>query len=276
MTINCKGHLIDLSSPKIMGILNLTPDSFYDGGSYKSDKEALLQVEKMLEQGATFIDIGGQSTRPSSTFLSAEEELKRILPVIEDILTRFPQILISVDTFYSEVARQTVNRGVAMVNDISAGHIDEQMIKTVAELQVPYVMMHMRGLPQNMQSEENTTYDNMLQEILLYFSGKINQARHLGLNDVIIDPGFGFSKTVPQNFELIRNLDLFKSLDLPILMGVSRKSTICKTLDITPKEALNGTSVLNSLSLLNGANILRVHDIREAWECIQLIEAYND
>ncbi|HLS30426.1 MAG TPA: dihydropteroate synthase [Flavobacteriaceae bacterium] len=275
MTINCKGRLIDLSSPKIMGILNLTPDSFYDGGSYKSDKDALLQVEQMLEHGATFIDIGGQSTRPSSTFLTAEEELKRILPVIENILTRFPKALISVDTFYSEVARQAVNRGVAMINDISAGNIDEQMIKTVAELQVPYVMMHMRGLPQNMQSTENTTYENMLQEILLYFSEKLNQARLLGLNDIIIDPGFGFSKTVEHNFELIRNLDLFKSLDLPILMGVSRKSTICKTLGITPKEALNGTSVLNSLSLLNGANIIRVHDIREAWECIQLIEAYN-
>lgn len=275
MTINCKGRLIDLSSPKIMGILNLTPDSFYDGGSYKSDKDALLQVEQMLNHGATFIDIGGQSTGSSSTFLTAEEELKRILPVIENILTRFPDALISVDTFYSEVARQSVNRGVAMVNDISAGNIDEQMIKTVAELQVPYVMMHMRGLPQNMQSTENTTYENMLQEILFYFSEKIATVRDLGLNDIIIDPGFGFSKTVAQNFELIRNLDLFKSLELPILMGVSRKSTIRKTLGITPKEALNGTSVLNSLSLLNGANILRVHDIREAWECIQLIEAYN-
>lgn len=275
MTINCKGRLIDLSSPKIMGILNLTPDSFYDGGSYKSDKDVLLQVERMLDSGATFIDIGGQSTRPSSTFLTAEEEIKRILPVIEIVLETFPEVLISVDTFYADVARQAVSGGVAMVNDISAGNIDEEMIKTVAELQVPYVMMHMRGLPQNMQSEENTTYENMIQEMLFYFSEKINTARNLGLNDIIIDPGFGFSKTIEGNFELIRNLDLFKNLDLPILMGVSRKSTICKTLGITPKEALNGTSVLNSLSLLNGANILRVHDIREAWECIQLIEAYN-
>ncbi len=273
MTINCLGNLIDLDQPRVMGILNLTPDSFYDGGSYSNDKAIFKQVEKMLNDGATFIDIGGQSTRPTSDFLTADVEAKRILPVIEELIKQFPDILISVDTFYSQVARQSVEAGAALINDISAGHLDENMLSTVAELQVPYIMMHMRGTPQTMQTM--TDYDNMIQEICLYFSERINQAHRLGLNDIIIDPGFGFSKTVPQNFELIRNLDLFKTFDLPILMGLSRKSSICKTLAIKPTQALNGTSVLNTLSLANGAQILRVHDVREAWECIELIKAYQ-
>lgn len=275
MTINCKGKLIDFSSPKVMGILNITPDSFYDGGSYKSDKHVLEQVEKMLKEGADFIDIGGQSTRPSSAMLTADEESARVLPIIEKVLQEFPQTIISIDTFYSEVAQAAIERGAAIVNDISAGNLDKNMLKTIAELQVPYLMMHMRGTPQTMQSKENTTYQNLLNEILFYFSQKVDQARKMGINDIIIDPGFGFSKTVEQNFELIKNLNLFKFLELPVLIGVSRKSTICKVLNVKPKEALNGTSVLNTLALLKGANILRVHDVKPARECIELIHAYN-
>lgn len=275
MTINCKGKLIDFVQPKIMGILNMTPDSFYDGGSYASDQIALNQVEKMLNEGADFIDVGGQSSRPTSTMLTSQEEAQRVFPVIEKILKEFPNALISVDTFYSDVAKGAVERGAALINDISAGNLDDKMLETIAELQVPYVMMHMRGVPQNMQSEKHTTYQDLIQDILYYFSRKINIARGLGINDLIVDVGFGFSKTVEQNFELLKNLALFKNLDAPILMGVSRKSTICKVLNVNPKEALNGTSVLNTLSLLNGANMLRVHDVREAKECIQLVNAYH-
>lgn len=276
MTINCKGKLLDFEKPKIMGILNMTPDSFYDGGSYKTDKKALVQVEKMLKDGADFIDIGGQSTRPSSKMLSAEEEVQRILPIIEMVLNEFPDCLISVDTFYSQVAKETVERGVAMINDISAGNLDANMLKTIAELQVPYIMMHIRGTPQNMQSEEHTTYQNLIGEIMFYFSEKIRKARDLGIHDLIVDVGFGFSKTPKQNLDLIKNLTDFSNLDCPILMGVSRKSTICKILETTPNQALNGTTVLHTLSLLNGANILRVHDVKEAKECIELINAYNN
>src|SRR5690625_825346 len=275
MTINCKGKLIDFSSPKVMGILNITPDSFYAGGSYKSDKHVLEQGEKMLKGGADFIDIGGQSTRPSSAMLTADEGSARGLPIIEIVLQQLSQRIISRDTFYSEVAQAVIERGAAIVNDISAGNLDKNMLKTIAELQVPYLMMHMRGTPQTMQSKENTTYQNLLNEILFYFSQKVDQARKMGINDIIIDPGFGFSKTVEQNFELIKNLNLFKFLELPVLIGVSRKSTICKVLNVKPKEALNGTSVLNTLALLKGANILRVHDVKPARECIELIHAYN-
>lgn len=274
MTINCKGSLVDLSTPKIMGILNMTPDSFYDGGSYASDQEALQQVERMLEEGADFIDIGGQSTRPTSTFLKPEEELRRILPVLKRILEEFPDTLISIDTFYGEVARSTVENGAAIINDISAGNLDKTMMETVAVLQVPYIMMHMRGTPQTMQSM--TEYENMLQEILYYFSEKINQARALGINDLVIDPGFGFSKTRIQNFELLKKLNLLGTMELPILMGVSRKSTIYKTLNISQKESLNGTTALNVISLLNGAHIIRVHDVKEARECVKLVSAYQE
>ena len=273
MTINCKGKLVDLSSPKIMGILNLTPDSFYDGGRYKTDRQALDQTGKMLTEGAFFIDIGGQSTRPTSTFLTAEEEKRRVIPLIDMILKEFPDTLLSVDTFYSEIAKAAVEHGAALINDISAGNLDIEMMSTVAELQVPYIMMHMRGTPQTMQS--NTNYTNLLQEILFYFSKKIKQARDMGINDLLVDPGFGFSKTARQNFELLKKLELFKSLELPILMGVSRKSTIYKTLNISPKEALNGTTALHMLCLLNGANILRVHDVKEARECLDLFLAYE-
>lgn len=275
MHINCLKSLVGFKTPKVMGILNLTPDSFYDGGSYKSDLVALQQVESMLKDGANFIDVGGQSTRPTSEYLSADTEIKRIIPLIKRMTQEFPEILISVDTFYAAVAEQAVDAGAAIINDISGGNLDDKMLETVAKLQVPYIMMHMRGTPQTMQNKENKQYNNLIQDILYYFSEKIERAYELGVRDVIIDPGFGFSKTPQQNLEIVRKLNLFKSIDLPILMGVSRKSSICKTLDVKPDKALNGTTVLNTLSLLNGANILRVHDVREAWEAVRLVEAYK-
>lgn len=273
MTINCKGNLIDFETPKIMGILNLTPDSFYDGGSYKSDKQALSQVEKMLNEGATFIDIGGQSTRPTSTWLEPEKELRRVLPVLDVIIREFPKILVSIDTFYAKVAEETVQHGAAIINDISAGNLDDKMFSTIGKLRVPYIIMHMRGKPQTMQTL--TQYDDLIRDILYYFSEKVNKARALGINDLIVDPGFGFSKTKTQNFKLLKELELFKTLDLPILMGVSHKSTIYKTLNIKPEQALNGTTALNMISLINGAHILRVHEVREAMECVELFLAYT-
>lgn len=273
MTINCQGQLVDLSTPAVMGILNFTPDSFYDGGYYQNEKQALIQVEKMLTDGATFIDIGGQSTRPGAAELTSDEEAARVVPLIQSILKEFPQTLISIDTFHSQVARKAVEAGAVMVNDISGGNLDKKMMETVAQLQVPYIMMHMRGTPKTMQSL--TDYKDLIGEITSYFSEKIDLARSLGINDVIIDPGFGFAKTIAQNFELLKNLSLFKITGVPLLMGVSRKSSIYKVLKTTPDQALNGTTVLNTIALLNGANILRVHDVKEARECIELIKYYN-
>ena len=274
MTLNCRGKLVDLSSPKAMGILNLTPDSFYDGGGkYKNDNEILSQVYMMLKHEATFIDIGAYSSRPNAAHISEEEELKRLLPIIALVTHEFPEILISVDTFRSKVAEMAIGSGAVIINDISGGHIDENMMATAAKLQTPYVMMHMKGTPQTMQ--QHTKYEHLLKDILLYFSERIATARNIGLNDLIIDPGFGFSKTVEQNFELLNQLDLFRYLDLPILAGISRKSMIYKTLHNTPQEALNGTSVLNTVALQKGASILRVHDVKEAVETIKLIAQLN-
>lgn len=268
MTINCKGYLIDLATPKVMGILNSTPDSFYDGGKYKSESKLLKNVEKMLFEGATFIDIGAYSSRPGATDISLEEELKRIVPVIELVLKTFPEALISIDTFRSKVAAKCIDIGASIINDISAGKLDNHMLDTVAQYQVPYVMMHMKGSPQNMK--ELSVYDDVLKEVLYYFSERIQAARLLKINDIIIDPGFGFAKNTEQNFRLLANLDLFKTYDIPILAGLSRKSIIYKTLNTTSKKALNGTTALNMLALNNGANILRVHDVKEAIECITL------
>lgn len=270
MYINCKGQLIDLSVPKVMGILNLTPDSFYDGGRRNNREEHLHQAEKMLAEGADFIDVGSYSSRPGAENISEEEELKRILPVVEDLVKKFPEIILSVDTFRSEVARQCVEAGAAMVNDISAGSLDEKMMQTVAQLQVPYIMMHMRGNPQSMKDLNH--YEDLVQDIVFYFSEKIDRARELGINDLIIDPGFGFSKNIEQNFELLSKLELFKSLELPILSGLSRKSLIYKTFNTTPDEALNGTTILNSVALMKGTHILRVHDVKEAVECVKLLQ----
>lgn len=270
MTINCKGKLIDLSTPKVMGILNLTPDSFYDGGKYKNDNEILSQVYTMLKHGAAFIDIGAYSSRQDAKHINEDEELQRLLPIISLILKEFPEILISIDTFRSQVAKQGLEAGAALINDISAGKLDEEMLETVAKLKVPYIMMHMKGTPQTMQ--QHTNYENLIKEMLFYFSERIARAQALGIIDIIIDPGFGFAKTKEQSFEILNHLELFKMLDKPILSGVSRKSMIYKTLENSPKEALNGTTVLNTVALQKGASILRVHDVKEAVECVKLIE----
>lgn len=271
MDINCKGTLIDLSTPKVMGIVNLTPDSFYDGGNYKDLAAVISQVGTMLEEGATFIDMGAYSSRPGATDISIQEEESRLLPVIEEIVKQFPDVLISVDTFRSSVAQKAVQAGACMVNDISAGTLDKDMMKVVGELQVPYIMMHMKGTPQTMKSL--TTYDDLLGEICFYFSERLALARTHKINDLIMDPGFGFAKTIVQNYTLLRELDFFKHLDVPILAGLSRKSMIYKTLNGTATTALNGTTALNMIALRNGANILRVHDVKEAVECVQLHKA---
>jgi len=273
MTLNCKGQLIDLSTPKVMGILNITPDSFYDGGRYKDEKEILLQVETMLSEGATFIDVGAYSSRPGAIHISENEELKRIIPVINLILSHFPKALISIDSFRSNVARQCIETGAALINDISAGKMDDAMLATVAKLNVPYIMMHMKGTPQSMK--QHRTYNDLIKEIIFYFSERIAEARSHQINDLIIDPGFGFSKNLDQNYELIQNLELFTNLELPLLVGVSRKSMIYNLLESSPKTALNGTTVLNTLALTKGASILRVHDVKEAMECIKITNQLN-
>lgn len=269
MTINCKGNLIDLSTPRLMGILNTTPDSFYAESRKRTTNSLLNSAEEMLNLGATFLDIGGYSSRPGADAIPEAEELKRVIPAIKEILKHFPNSLISIDTFRSKVAAEAIKAGAALVNDISAGNLDENMMKVVAEFQVPYIMMHMRGNPQTMK--DLNEYEDLVQDLLFYFSEKINGARTLGINDLIIDPGFGFSKNIPQNFELLSKLKLFKNLEVPILAGLSRKSTIYKTLGCTPQEALNGTTVLNTMAIANGANILRVHDVKEAMETIKLM-----
>lgn len=270
MTINCKGQLIDLTIPKIMGILNLTPDSFYDGGVYKNESDILKQVDKMLNEGATFIDIGAYSSRPKAIHIDETEELQRLLPIIKLLTNAFPDILISIDTFRSEVAEQSINAGACMINDISAGKMDENMMATVAELKVPYIMMHMKGTPQNMQ--QNISYEHLIKDLLYYFSERIAVAKSLGIVDVIVDPGFGFSKTTAQNYELLKRLEVFKMLEKPLLVGFSRKSMIYKPLHTSAAEALNGTTVLNTLALHKNASILRVHDVKEAKECIELTQ----
>lgn len=270
MTINCKGNLIDLNSPKIMGILNLTPDSFFDGGRYSDEKSILEQCEKMVVDGATFIDLGAYSTRPGADDVSAEEELGRMLPIVELLLKEFPKVCLSIDTFRSEIAKQCLAVGATLINDISAGKQDDKMMRAVAKFKVPYVMMHMRGTPKTMK--ELCEYDDIVIDMRYYFSERIALARSLGINDIIIDPGFGFAKTRQQNFEVLQHLDLFKTFELPILAGLSRKSMIYKTLKIDSGSALNGTTALNMLALEKGAKILRVHDVKEAMECVKLYE----
>lgn len=273
MTINCNGKLIDLSTPKVMGILNCTPDSFYDGGKYKSESQFLTQVEKMLSDGATFVDIGAYSSKPNAEFVSEEEELNRLLPVLELVLKSFPETIISVDTFRSKIAQKAIENGAAIVNDISAGNLDEKMLETVAKLQVPYIMMHMKGTPQTMQTLAQ--YDNICKEMLFCFSERVGKARSFGITDIIIDPGFGFAKTLEQNYEVMQKLELFQMLELPLLVGISRKSMIYKTLETTAENSLNGTTFLNAISLQKGANILRVHDVKEAVESVKLFNKLN-
>ncbi|MET1260155.1 dihydropteroate synthase [Flagellimonas sp. DF-77] len=268
MTINCNGLLIDLSTPKVMGIVNVTPDSFYDGGRLKDALDVLRQVETMLNEGATFIDVGGYSSRPNAQEVSIAEELRRVLPITEALYREFPGILLSIDTFRSTVAEAVLEAGAAMINDISAGHLDPGMLETIAAHQVPYIMMHMRGTPQTMQQQ--TDYGDLEQDIIHYFSERLRKIEALKINDVILDPGFGFSKTTAQNFQLLNHFDVFQHLGRPLLVGLSRKSMIYKTLDIASEHALNGTTALHMIALTKGASILRAHDVKEAMECVRL------
>jgi dihydropteroate synthase len=272
-SINCNGKLVDLTSPKVMGILNITPDSFFDGGKYNNESAIISQVDKMLVEGATFIDIGAYSSRPGAKHISEEEELERILPVVKMLVKEFPEILISIDTFRSNIANKCIESGACIINDISAGSMDTTMFKTISKLQVPYIIMHMQGTPQNMQA--NPIYKNVITDILYYFSEKIYELRALGVNDIIADVGFGFGKTIEQNYTLLKNLDLFQNLEIPTLTGISRKSMLYKPLKIVPEEALNATTVANTIALLKGTHILRVHDVKEAVETIEIVKLLN-
>jgi len=268
MFINCRGNLIDLSQPRVMGIINITPDSFFAGSRKQTEVQILKTAEAMLENGATFLDVGAYSSRPGAQDILEDEELKRLIPNLVLLVKHFPDAYFSIDTFRSRIAKEAISHGAAMINDISAGTLDENMISTVASLQVPYIMMHMRGTPQTMKDLNH--YNDLASDILLYFSQKVAAARNAGIHDLIIDPGFGFSKNIAQNFELLQKLDLFENLQLPLLAGISRKSMIWKSLSCEPEDALNGTTVLNTLALNKGASILRVHDVKEAMECIKL------
>lgn len=268
MYINCKGKLIDLSHPKIMGILNTTPDSFFSGSRSQNIDSALKRIEKLLTEGADFIDIGGMSTRPGSAEVSESEELERVVPVVEKAVLEFPEIIISVDTYRSKVARETVEVGAAIINDISAGSMDEELLKTVADLKVPYILMHMQGSPQNMQT--NPSYGDVTLEVNEFLSMKINELKSLGIHDIILDPGFGFGKTLEHNYELFRQINTLGFGDFPLLVGISRKSMITQLFKISAEEALNGTSVLNTMALEKGAKILRVHDVKEAKQALEI------
>ena len=269
-TININGSLLSLSTPLVMGILNVTPNSFYHNSRKQSDEDIVNRCRDILQDGGAIIDVGAQSTSPSSKFLSAKEEADRLMPALKLIRKEFPNAIISVDTFYADIAKESVEEyGANIINDISGGEIDKRMFNVVAELNVPYILMHMRGVPQTMQ--DMTNYDNFIQDILYYFSEKRAKLSLLGVNDVIIDPGFGFSKSVAQNYELMAYLKYFHIFEEPILVGVSRKSMIYKLLGTTPEDSLNGTTVLNTVSLLSGANILQVDDVKEAVECVKLV-----
>lgn len=272
MTLNCAGKLVDLKTPKVMGILNITPDSFYDGGKYKDEISICMQVEKMLFEGATFIDVGAYSSRPGANAVSEAEELKRILPIVELLLKKFPEVLLSIDTFRSKIAAVCLSAGAAIINDITAGKYDEHIFFVAATHKAPLVMMHMRGTPQTMQQQ--TDYENVSVDLLKYFSERVSIARKYGLHDLIIDPGFGFAKTIDQNYELLHQLELFQNLNLPILVGLSRKSMIYKTLKTDAGNALNGTTALHGIALIKGANVLRVHDVKEAIEVVTLTQQF--
>lgn len=272
-TLNCKGRLLVIDEPIIMGILNTTPDSFYSGSRVSEVQDIVSRAERMINEGAMILDIGGQSTRPGSEDVGAEEEMKRVLPAIEAIAKNFPEVYISIDTYHSAVASEAVAAGASIVNDVSGGSLDAAMIPTVGRLGVPYVCMHIKGNPGNMQ--ELAQYDNLAREVLDYFIAKLDECRNAGINDLVIDPGFGFAKTIAHNFSLLKQMEVLKMLERPVLAGLSRKSTVYKTLGLGPEDALNGTTVLNTIALLNGADILRVHDVREAREAIRLVSAYR-
>ncbi len=272
-TLNCKGRLLVVDKPLVMGIINTTPDSFFSGSRQESVDAVLAKAEIMIQEGATILDVGGQSTRPGSNKLTEEEELRRVIEPIVAINKNFPEIFVSIDTYYSTVATMAVAAGASIVNDISAGSIDTKMISSVAALKVPYVLMHMQGTPQTMQQQP--VYENVTREILDFLIMKVNDLHKSGITDIIVDPGFGFGKSIAHNFELLRNLPVFKMLNCPLLLGISRKSTIYKTLGTTTEKSLNGTTVLHTIGVLNGASILRVHDVKEAMETIKLVNAYK-
>jgi dihydropteroate synthase len=272
-TLNCHGHLLSANMPVVMGIINTTPDSFHDSSRKVAVAEIVQEAELMLHEGADILDIGGQSTRPGSTPVTADEELKRVINGINEIHKRFPDAIISVDTWYSKVAREAVAAGAGIINDVSGGMLDKDMLATVATLNVPFVLVHMQGTPLTMQ--QSPTYSDVTREVLDYFIQRTQQVADAGIKDIIIDPGFGFGKTIAHNFELLRNLGVFKILGRPLLIGLSRKSTISKTLNVATEDSLNGTTVLNTVGLLNGADIIRVHDVREAKEAVRLIHAYR-
>jgi dihydropteroate synthase len=269
--LNLGGRLIDLSVPRVMGVINVTPDSFFSGSRLDNEENLLRAVETMLADGATFLDVGGYSTRPGAADVSVETETQRVIKAIRAIIIRFPEAIISIDTFRSEVAAQAVNEGALLINDVSGGTLDPKMYQTAGRLGVPYILMHMRGTPQTMTNQ--TDYQNLTKDIADYFHQKIHALQSLNVKDIIIDPGFGFAKTAAQNFELLQQLDYFRILGKPLLVGLSRKSMIWRTLSITAEEALNGTAVLNTVALLKGASILRVHDVKEAVQAIRLIQS---
>lgn len=272
-TLNCKGKLLVIDQPLVMGIINATPDSFYKVHSQPGLDDIVSLAGKMIDEGAAILDIGGQSTRPGSERISPLQEIERVIPVIEAIKSMYPDIIISIDTYHSRVAETAVNAGASIVNDISGGTMDQEMISTVAALKVPYICMHIKGTPESMQKEP--VYEDVVKEVLDYFIMKSEECKQAGIHDVIIDPGFGFGKTIAHNFQLLKHLAVFKMLDKPILAGLSRKSTVYKTLGISVDKALNGTTVLNTIALMHGASILRVHDVKEAKEAVDLLDAYK-
>ncbi len=270
LSLNVRGTLLDLSKPRIMGILNLTPDSFYDGGRNNATLPALKKTEQMLSEGAAIIDIGAYSSRPGAVHISEKEEYDRLLPVIKAILHEFPKAVLSIDTFRAAIARAAIKEGAHIINDISAGEMDPAMFHTVAELSVPYIIMHMKGTPQTMTSQ--TDYKNITSEVCYYFASKIKELKKMGLTEFMIDPGFGFAKTLEQNYELLAQLDLLKITGHPVMAALSRKSMIYKTLDTDAEHALNGTTAAHTIALLKGANMLRVHDVKAAMEAIKIVE----
>jgi len=273
MTLNCRGRLVDLSTPKIMGIINATPDSFYSKSRVATSNDLKIRIEQMIEDGVDIIDIGAYSSRPNAEHISQEEELNRLLPLVEFIKKEYPNLLVSIDTFRAKVADECIQRGAELINDISGGQIEDELLEVIANKEVPYILMHMRGTPQTMM--QYTQYEHLANELLLYFSKGIQKAKKAGIKDVIIDPGFGFSKTLEQNYQLLNNLELLNSLEAPLLIGISRKSMISKALNTTAEKSLNGTTALHMIALSKGAKILRVHDVKEAVECVKLHQLLN-
>jgi len=272
-SLNCNGKLLLIDKPLVMGVINLTEDSFYEGSRFKNSDKIKDKVSQMIDEGTAIIDLGAQSTRPGSVRVTADEELERLLPVIETLKENMPEIIISIDTYHSKTAEESVKAGAAIINDISAGEMDKNMIKTVAKFNVPFICMHIKGVPETMQHQPY--YEDIKKEILDFFISKTKECKEEGINDIIIDPGLGFGKNISQNLHLLKHLEIFKMLEKPIMIGVSRKSTIYKTLKITAEESLNGTTVLNTIGLLNGASILRVHDVKEAMQAVKLFQSYN-